>query len=432
MQLSRQDEPVYRELADILRRELADYQAGDFLPAEVQLAERFGVNRHTLRRAIDELVFEGSLLRRQGKGTQVLERPLIYPMAADSAYSQSLSAQGLGVEAVLLKRRYCFASREEAQHLGLAEMAPMIELQTLRKLDHQPVSLIRHRYCASHAPLLADYTGGSLRQYLQRTGPAADPHPEPDRRPFAQPRRSRVADDAPAFAGAECVHPFPRPRRPSGGAGPVHQPFGSLPVPGRHLMENSTMNPVPHTERQHWIGVLARARRSELQPHEAALRDIEYQLIRAPEIGMTLVRGRMGGNGAPFNVGEMSVTRCVVRLADGRTGYSYLAGRDKVHAELAALADAHLQGAQQRHWLDASDHAAGQRPGRTSGAERGGNRRHQSRILHPRARRKLMSAQLLQPAFTDPVLDAQRGFRAALKALAGPGSDPDPARHAEP
>lgn len=110
-------------------------------------------------------------------------------------------------------------------------------------------------------------------------------------------------------------------------------------------------NPVPHSERQHWIGVLARASRSELQPFEAALRDIEYQLIRAPEIGMTLVRGRMGGNGAPFNVGEMSVTRCVVRLADGRTGYSYLAGRDKVHAELAALADAHLQGAQQRHWL---------------------------------------------------------------------------------
>ena len=110
-------------------------------------------------------------------------------------------------------------------------------------------------------------------------------------------------------------------------------------------------NPVPHAERQHWIGVLARARRSELQPFEDALRDIEYQLIRAPEIGMTLVRGRMGGNGAPFNVGEMSVTRCVVRLADGRTGYSYLAGRDKVHAELAALADAHLQGVQQRHWL---------------------------------------------------------------------------------
>ncbi|KAF1025452.1 MAG: Alpha-D-ribose 1-methylphosphonate 5-triphosphate synthase subunit PhnG [Pseudomonas sp.] len=103
--------------------------------------------------------------------------------------------------------------------------------------------------------------------------------------------------------------------------------------------------------RQHWIGVLARALPSELQPHSAALKDTAYQLIRAPEIGMTLVRGRMGGNGAPFNVGEMSVTRCVVRLADGRTGYSYVAGRDKAHAELAALADAQLQGAQPGSWL---------------------------------------------------------------------------------
>jgi len=109
--------------------------------------------------------------------------------------------------------------------------------------------------------------------------------------------------------------------------------------------------PAEHLARQQWIGVLAHARSADLQPHEAALRDAEYQLIRAPEIGMTLVRGRMGGTGAPFNVGEMTVTRCVVRLADGRTGYSYLAGRDKVHAELAALADAHLQGAQQAHWL---------------------------------------------------------------------------------
>lgn len=103
--------------------------------------------------------------------------------------------------------------------------------------------------------------------------------------------------------------------------------------------------------RQHWIGVLARAQLNELQPHAAALKDAEYQLIRAPEIGMTLVRGRMGGDGAAFNVGEMSVTRCVVRLADGCTGYSYLAGRDKLHAELAALADAHLQGTQPSLWL---------------------------------------------------------------------------------
>lgn len=102
--------------------------------------------------------------------------------------------------------------------------------------------------------------------------------------------------------------------------------------------------------RQRWMGVLARAGQ-QLPRFEAALMDADYHLIRAPEVGMTLVRGRMGGTGAAFNLGEMTVTRCVVRLGDGRTGYSYVAGRDKRHAELAALADAHLQGAQQQHWL---------------------------------------------------------------------------------
>jgi GntR family phosphonate transport system transcriptional regulator len=166
MQLSRQSEPVYRELADTLRTELSNFCAGEYLPAEVQLAARFAVNRHTVRRAIDELVREGSLLRRQGKGTQVLGRPLVYPVTAETAYSQSLSAQGHGVEAVLLQRRHCLATRDEAQQLQLTEHAPLIELQTLRRIDGQPVSLIRHRYCASHAPLLADYKSGSLRQFL--------------------------------------------------------------------------------------------------------------------------------------------------------------------------------------------------------------------------------------------------------------------------
>lgn len=167
MDLSRQQaEPVYLELANILRSELIRYTAGDYLPAEVQLAARFDVNRHTLRRAIDELVREGAVLRRQGKGTQVLQRPLIYPMRADSAYSQSLSAQGIGVEASLLQRIECLASAEDAGHLALAEYAPLVELHTLRKLDGLPVSLIRHRFCASRSELLAGYKRGSLRHYL--------------------------------------------------------------------------------------------------------------------------------------------------------------------------------------------------------------------------------------------------------------------------
>lgn len=171
MQLSRQpSEPLYLELAQVLRGELHHYRIGDFLPGEMQLARRFAVNRHTLRRAVDELINEGRLLRRQGKGTQVLQRPLVYPLQADSAYSDALAALGVRTEARLLDRRQLSASAEEARHLQLAEGAALIELSTLRLLDGEPVSLIRHRYCASHAELLADYQGGSLRRYLGERG----------------------------------------------------------------------------------------------------------------------------------------------------------------------------------------------------------------------------------------------------------------------
>jgi alpha-D-ribose 1-methylphosphonate 5-triphosphate synthase subunit PhnG len=119
----------------------------------------------------------------------------------------------------------------------------------------------------------------------------------------------------------------------------------------RAIPQSNLLHSDPHiATRQRWMGVLARAG-TGLAAYESALKESEYRLIRAPEIGMTLVRGRMGGTGSQFNLGEMSVTRCVVRLADGRTGYSYVAGRDKQHAELAALADAHLQGPEQPHWL---------------------------------------------------------------------------------
>lgn len=66
--------------------------------------------------------------------------------------------------------------------------------------------------------------------------------------------------------------------------------------------------------------------------------------LRGPEIGMTMARGRMGGDGAAFNLGEMTVARASVRLSDGTVGHAFRAGRDRVAAELAAVCDALLQG----------------------------------------------------------------------------------------
>jgi alpha-D-ribose 1-methylphosphonate 5-triphosphate synthase subunit PhnG len=68
--------------------------------------------------------------------------------------------------------------------------------------------------------------------------------------------------------------------------------------------------------------------------------EAEFTDLRGPEVGLVMLRGRIGGNGAPFNVGEATVTRAAVRLASGEQGFAYILGRDTTKARLAALCDA--------------------------------------------------------------------------------------------
>jgi len=95
-----------------------------------------------------------------------------------------------------------------------------------------------------------------------------------------------------------------------------------------------------------WLAVLARATLAELEAALPAHTPLALlQRVRPPEIGMVMLRGRVGGTGNPFNLGEASVVRCAVRLGDGPLGVAYALGRDKRRAELAAVLDALLQDA---------------------------------------------------------------------------------------
>ncbi|WP_299077590.1 phosphonate C-P lyase system protein PhnG [uncultured Ruegeria sp.] len=98
------------------------------------------------------------------------------------------------------------------------------------------------------------------------------------------------------------------------------------------------------TARRAWMSLLAKAAQGRVAALlDAAITRPNFTWLRAPEIGSTMVRGRAGGTGAPFNLGEMTVTRCALTLTTGEVGHAYIQGRRKADAEAAALVDALMQ-----------------------------------------------------------------------------------------
>ncbi|MGB3814667.1 MAG: phosphonate C-P lyase system protein PhnG [Shinella sp.] len=97
-------------------------------------------------------------------------------------------------------------------------------------------------------------------------------------------------------------------------------------------------------ERQRAMGLLAKASRAELQEAWNGLGEKPaVQPVRGPETGLVMVRGRIGGGGAPFNLGEATVSRASIRLEDGTVGHGQALGTDGSKSRLAAIFDALFQ-----------------------------------------------------------------------------------------
>jgi alpha-D-ribose 1-methylphosphonate 5-triphosphate synthase subunit PhnG len=96
-------------------------------------------------------------------------------------------------------------------------------------------------------------------------------------------------------------------------------------------------------QRKAAMAVLAHAEAGEIAARLRALVLPAHQELRAPENGLVMLCGRVGGDGAPFNLGEATVSRAAVRLASGEVGFGYTLGRDGEKARLIALCDAMVQ-----------------------------------------------------------------------------------------
>ena len=153
------------DLENILKEQ---YKPGDRLPSEFNLAKTFEVNRHTIRRAIDELVNVGLLKRHQGKRTEVINSIIQYPIQPQTMFSKSLINLGKSSSVTILSSTSIEASNEIAQHLNINEGDRVFKIETLRTVDNQIVCFIEHYLNAQLLPEIdSTYQTGSLHHWIE-------------------------------------------------------------------------------------------------------------------------------------------------------------------------------------------------------------------------------------------------------------------------
>lgn len=134
---------AWRQIADEIETDIGAgrFAGGVQLPTESQLAQRFGVNRHTVRRSLAELAARGLVRATQGRGTFVEAGPIPYPIGPRTRFSEIVSRAGREAGGRLLASAVVPADRRVAEALGLAAAAPVMRLDTLRSADGTPISI---------------------------------------------------------------------------------------------------------------------------------------------------------------------------------------------------------------------------------------------------------------------------------------------------
>lgn len=161
--------PIYRQIYDVLVNEIHGlYKAGDSLPAETELAIRFGVNRHTLRRAIDELVADGCVERRHGKGVFVLEPAINYSIGSSTRFTETLQSQGKNTTSRVLRKLVIPAKGTVASRLQIQEGEEVIFIETLRSVESNPFCVISHFIPLQKFSVILEMYGiGSLHEFIK-------------------------------------------------------------------------------------------------------------------------------------------------------------------------------------------------------------------------------------------------------------------------
>ena len=164
--------PLYQQLMRRLKNDVVAgvYPAGGRIPSEQVLCDTYGVSRVTVRKAMLDLVQEGLLVRRQGKGTFVADARLQRDLQHVTSFSDACAVTGRSASTRVIELKREMARPEDVERLHVAETAEVIELCRLRLCDDEPVMLEYNRFPASYAFLEREALTGSLYDLLRSHG----------------------------------------------------------------------------------------------------------------------------------------------------------------------------------------------------------------------------------------------------------------------
>ena len=159
--------PLYQQLADTIRQQIADnaLKPGDRILTEAELSEKFEVSRITVRKAIDQLVEEDVVVRKQGIGTFVAEKKLHRVMRNQViSFTEMCQLSGGVPSSELISAGWVKADPSVGNHLGVAPQERIIKIVRVRKIDGLPVMLETSYYPQRAAFLLQENLTGSTYQ----------------------------------------------------------------------------------------------------------------------------------------------------------------------------------------------------------------------------------------------------------------------------
>jgi len=165
---------LWRQIAERLRSDINGnvYMPGSQLPTELELAQKYAVNRHTVRRAIGSLSETGILIATRGRGTFVAERTIAYPISSRTRFSEIISSNKRQPGGRLISSGEESATAEVAERLGVKLGDMVIRGETLRVADGRPITVGTYWINKELVPnFIADYAElGSVSEVFSRAG----------------------------------------------------------------------------------------------------------------------------------------------------------------------------------------------------------------------------------------------------------------------